>query len=133
MAAQGMKSQWALAVPYAGAIVLILFVPFVGAFVITLGTIYIPPIWFAPPHFDAYLNWTVHVSIAPLVWLPLQDPACAVPTHLDEVFCGQQLMPPLHHLAQMLHSVQERLISQVKFAVQIVLFLEVVNRGPPCM
>ena len=79
-----------------------------------------------------HLNWTVHVSIAPLVWLPPQDPALAVPAHLDEVLCGQQLMPPLHHLAQMLHSAWERLVFQVKLVVQIMLFVEVVNRGPPC-
>ena len=73
------------------------------------------------------------MSATPLICLPPQDPAPAVPTHLDEVLCGQQLMPPLHHLARALHSAQERLISQVKLAVQIVLFVEVVNRGPPCM
>ena len=67
MAAQGTKPQRALAAPYAGAIILILFIPYVGAIVITLGTVQIPPIWFAPPHFVACLNWTAHVSIAPLV------------------------------------------------------------------
>ena len=41
--------------------------PLHGASVITLGTVWIPPIWFAPLHFDACLNWTVHINIAALV------------------------------------------------------------------
>ena len=89
MAAQGTKLQRALAVPHAGATILILFIPYIGGFFTTLGTVLIPPIWFAPPHFDACLNWTVHMSITPLVWLPPQDPVCAVPTHLGELLCGQ--------------------------------------------
>ena len=67
------------------------------------------------------------MGVAPLICLPLQDLALAVPTHVDEVLYGQQLMPPLHHLPQTLHFAQGRLFSRVKLAVQIVLCAEVAN------
>ena len=95
MAAQGTKSQQELAVQYVGAIILILFAPYAGVPVISLGTVWIPPTWFTPSQFDGCLNWTVHVSVAPLICLPPQDLALAVPTRADEVLYGQRLMPLL--------------------------------------
>ena len=74
----------------------------------------------------------MYVSTAQLIRLPPQDLALAVPTRVEEVSYGHQLIPPLHHLAQTLLSAQERLFSQVELAVQIVPYVGVVNRGPPC-
>ena len=130
--AQGTGSQQGLAVQLVGTIILILLVPNATVFVISLGAAWIPPSWFTPSQFDACLNWTMYVSIAPLIRLPPQDFALAVPTRFEEVLYGHQLIPPLHHLAQTLLSAQERLFSQVVLAVQIVPYVEVVNRGPPC-
>ena len=72
------------------------------------------------------------MSAAPLIRLLPQDFALAVPTRVEEVLYGHQLIPPMHHLAQTLLSAQERLFSQVELAVQIVPYVGVVNRGPPC-
>ena len=72
------------------------------------------------------------MSVAPLIRLPPQDSALAVPTRAEEVLYEHQLNPPLHHLAQTLLSAQERLFSKMVLAVQIVPYVEVVNRGPPC-
>ena len=72
------------------------------------------------------------MSVAPLIHLPPQYFALAVPTRVEEVLYGHQLIPPPHHLAQTLLSAQERLFSRVVLAVQIVPNVEVVNKGPPC-
>ena len=74
----------------------------------------------------------MYVNVAPLIRLPPQDFVLAVPTRFEEDLFEHQLIPPLHHLAQTLHSAQERLFSRVELAVQIVPYVEVVNRGPPC-
>ena len=73
------------------------------------------------------------MSFAPLIRLPPQNFVLAIPTRVEEDLYEHQLIPPLHHLAQTLLSAQERLFSQVELAVQIVPYVEVVNRGPPCM
>ena len=128
-----MESQLEPAVHLVGATIVILLVPYVSVFIISLGTVWIPPSWFTPLQFDAYLKWTMYVSVVPLIRLPPQDFALAVPTRVEEVLYGHQLMPPLHHLSQTLHSAQEWLFSRVELAVQIVLRMEVVNKDPPCM
>ena len=74
----------------------------------------------------------MYVSVAPLIHLLPQDFALAVPARVEEDLYEHQLIPPLHHLAQTLLSAQERLFSQVELAVQIVPYVGVVNRGPPC-
>ena len=130
--AKGIESQQELVVQLVGTSILILLVPYATVCVISLGTAWIPPSWFTPSHFDACLNWTVHASVAPLIHLLLQDFALAVPTRVEEVLYGHHLKPPLHHLAQTLHSAQERLFSRVELAVQIVPYVEVMNKGPPC-
>ena len=72
------------------------------------------------------------MSVAPLIRLPLQDSALAVPIRVEGVLYEHQLNPPLHHLAQTLLSAQERLFSKMVLAVPIVPYVGVVNRGPPC-
>ena len=130
--AKGIESQQELVVQSVGTSILILLVPYVTVFFIALGAAWIPPSWFTPSQFDACLNWTMYVSVAPLIHLLPQDFALAVPTRVEEVLYGHQLIPPLHHLAQTLLSAQERLFSRVVLAVQIVPNVEVVNKGPPC-
>ena len=130
--AQGTESQQGLAVQLVGTTILFLLVPYATVFVISLEATWIPPSLFTPSQFDACWTWTMYVSVAPLIHLPLQDFVLAVPTRVKEDLYEHQLIPPLHHLMQTLLSTQERRFSQVVLAVQIVPNVEVVNKGPPC-
>ena len=130
--AQGTESQQGLAVQLVGTIILFLLVPYATVFIISLEAAWIPPSLFIPLQFDACWNWTMYVSVAPLICLPPQDFVLAVPTRVEEDLYERQLIPPLHHLAQTLLSAQERLFSRVVLAVQIMPNVEVVNKGPPC-
>ena len=130
--AQGAKSQQERDVQVVGTTIWTLLVPCATVFVIALGAAWIPPSWFTPSQFDVRSNWTMFVSVAPLIRLPPQNFVLAVPTHVEEDLYERQLIPPLHHLAQTLLSAQERLFSRVVLAVQIVPNAEVVNKGPPC-
>ena len=130
--AQGTESQQELVVRLVGTTILTLLVPYATMSVIALGVAWIPPTWFTPSQFDACSNWTVYVSVAPLIRLQPQNFVLAVPTRAEEDLYERQLIPPLHHLAQTLLSAQERLFSRVVLAVQIVPNAEVVNKGPPC-